>query len=103
MRRWSKLQKQLYLLIAPEINFQIHCSVFRMQSRRGSTDLPRYWITLDKKIIWDYPKQFISTTHPDRSNPEWYPYGTDISLISNLLREYIDTPKNELLIKQFTH
>ncbi|MCV5696772.1 hypothetical protein OFN29_31400, partial [Escherichia coli] len=32
----------------------------------------------------------------------WYPYLTDICSISDLLREYIDTPKAELLTKQFT-
>ncbi len=63
--------------------------------------MPRYWITLDKEIIWDYPKQFINTPHPDREKPEHFPYGTDISDISNLFREYIDTPKAELLSKAF--
>jgi len=29
-----------------------------MNSQYGSTDLPRYWITLDKEVIFDYPKQF---------------------------------------------
>lgn len=59
MRRWSKLQKELYLMIDPSIDFQLHCSVYPMRSQRGSTDLPRYWITLNKEIIFDYPKQFV--------------------------------------------
>jgi len=100
---WSKLQKELYLIRATGLNFQIHCSKYRMNSRWGSTDLPRYWITVstgeNKEILWDYPKDFIGLNHPKRA--EWYPHNTDISEISNLIREYIDTPKEELLIKQF--
>ncbi len=56
---WSKLQSRLYNLIDENLNFQIHCIVYPMHSERGPTGLPRYWITLDKNIIWDYPKQFV--------------------------------------------
>ncbi len=96
MSQWSKLQKSIYLLKATGINFQIHCSIYRMKSKRGSTDLPRYWITLEKEIIWDYPKDFI-----DKDSSHNYPYEHDISEISNLIREYIDTPKDILLNKEF--
>ncbi len=94
MKIWSKLQRQLYLLIDPNINFQIHCSIYRMDSQRGCTDLPRYWISLGKEIIFDYPKQFIKSDSP-------YPYLTDVSAISEMLREYIDTPLNLLPDKHF--
>lgn len=108
MRRWSKLQKELYLIIDPKIDFQLHCSVYRMQSQFGSTDLPRYWITLNKEIIFDYPKQFINAkgelknfapNAPDKN----YLYNNDISDISELIREYIDTPTEELITKHFEH
>lgn len=93
MKRWSKLQKQIYLIIDDKIDLQIHCSVYRMNSQQGSVDLPRYWITLNKEIIFDYPK--IATSK------EAYPYITDISNISNLFREYLDTPRNQILTKNF--
>lgn len=93
MKRWSKLQKQLYLIFDDKIDLQIHCSVYRMKSQRGSTDLPRYWITLKKKIIFDYPK--IATEKED------YPYVTEISDISDLLKDYLDTPKEQILTKIF--
>lgn len=100
MRRWSKLQRELYKLIAPDIDFQIHCAVYRMESERGSTDLPRYWITLNGEIIWDYPKQFVNV--PTRNGIViGYPHNTDISAISELIREYIDTPRDDLLSKHF--
>jgi hypothetical protein len=68
----------------------------------GSTDLPRYWITLGKEIIWDYPKDFIGAKSVDAEGGEHpYPYMNDASEISQLLREYIDTPKEELSNKEF--
>lgn len=89
MKRWSKLRKLLYGIIAKNIDLQIHCSVYRMQSQRGSTNLPRYWITLNKEIIFDYSKQFTDTF-----NLSTYPYKTEISEISDPIREYLYTPSN---------
>lgn len=94
MSAWSKLQKSLYLLIDEKINFQIHCSIYRMKSQYGGTDLPRYWITLNKEIIFDYPKQFVQGETD-------YPYLTQISEVSSLIREYINTDINELFDKTF--
>lgn len=93
MKRWSKLQKQLYLVIDDSINFQIHCSVYRMGSQHGGADLPRYWITLGKEIVFDYPK--VSTDKQD------YPYVNEIPDISDLFRQYLDTPREQLLEKTF--
>jgi len=94
MRRWSKLQRSLYGVIDEKINFQIHLSKYRMQSRYGSTDLPRYWITLNGEIIFDYPKQF-----PHES----YPYVTDIPQICNLIEEYVNTPKERIFSEHFAN
>ena len=92
MKRWSKLQRQLYLIL-DDIGLQIHCSVYCMNSQRGGTDLPRYWITLGKEILFDYPK-----VAPERGD---YPYMTEVSDISALFREYLDTPKEQLPAKRF--
>jgi hypothetical protein len=100
-RRWSKLQKEFYLLRAERLDFQLHCRAYPIDSQYGRTDLPRYWITLDRQIIWDSPKDFVGTSHPLRANLKLYPYDHDVTRISNLIREYIDTPKEELLTKQF--
>ena len=98
---WSKLQKEFYLLRADGLNLQLHCRVYRMTSQRGSTNCPRYWVTLGKDVIWDYPKDFIGSTDSNQTKPEYYPYATDIVDISNLIREYIDMPKGEILIREF--
>lgn len=95
MAVWSKLQKSLYLIVSDKVNFQIHCSVFRMNSQRGSIDLPRYWITIDKEIVFDYPKQFLD------KDENKYPYETQISAISSCIRDYIDCPVNLLPQKKF--
>ena len=106
MKRWSKLQKRLYELVDESIDFKLHCAVYRMQSRRGSTDLPRYFITLAGEIIFDYPKDFVLKSGGVKSLAQGaltkiYPYGNDISDIGELIREYIDTPKDELFKKHF--
>ena len=106
MKRWSKLQKRLYELVDESIDFKLHCAVYRMQSRRGSTDLPRYFITLAGEIIFDYPKNFVLKSGGVKSLAQGalmkiYPYGNDISDIGELIREYIDTPKEELFAKHF--
>lgn len=101
---WSKLQKQLYLLLDPGLDLQIHCAVVRMQSQRGRTDLPRYWITLNGETIWDYPGQFVvpgGTRGVDGRFVKGYPYNTDIPEISELIRQYIDTAPGELLTSHF--
>ena len=107
MKRWSKLQKQLYELVDESIDFKLHCTVYRMQSRRGSTDLPRYFITLAGEIIFDYPKDFalkdgrIKSLAQGGALAKFYPYDSGISGIGELIREYIDTPKDELFKKHF--
>ena len=106
MKRWSKLQKRLYELVDESIDFKLHCTVYRMQSGRGSTDLPRYFITLAGEIIFDYPKDFVLKSGGVKSLAggaltKIYPYGNDISDIGELIREYIDTPKEELFKKHF--
>ena len=98
MKRWSKLQKRLYELVDESIDFKLHCTVYRMQSRRGSTDLPRYFITLAGEIIFDYGGV---KSLAQGALTKIYPYGNDISDIGELIREYIDTPKEELFKKHF--
>ena len=106
MKRWSKLAKRLYEIVDESIDFRLHCTVYRMQSRRGSTDLPRYFITLAGEIIFDYPKDFALKSGGVKSLAQGaltkiYPYGNDISDIGELIREYIDTLKEELFAKHF--
>ena len=68
--------------------------------------MPRYFITLAGEIIFDYPKDFALKSGGVKSLAQGaltkiYPYGNDISDIGELIREYIDTPKDELFKKHF--
>ena len=105
MSRWSKLQSALYRIVDPGIRLQLQCRVVRMNSQYGRTDLPRYWITLGRETVWDYPGQFVlpggATRRVDSAQLSHYPHQTDISAISDLIREYIDTPVATLLTRQF--
>ena len=95
-KRWSKLQSRLYNLMDENIDFQIHCALYEMNSNDGwhGCKLPRYFITIDKDIVFDYPKDCDTTWEYGRSS---YPWGTDIERISNLIEEYIECPKSDLM------
>lgn len=99
---WSKLQKRLYNIIADEIDLQIHCVVYSMNSNYGSTGLPRYFITLGKEIIWDYPADFTVTESDDETLKD-YPHITGVSAISDLIEEYVNTRSDELTEKIFVN
>jgi hypothetical protein len=93
MKRWSKLQHELRNVFVPGLKLDVQCRVYRTASQRGS-ELPRYWVSLRRETIWDYPKDFAASK-------ETYPYVADVSDISDLLREYIDTPRSQLLHRTF--
>lgn len=107
MKKWSKLQKELYLIIDPTIDFQIHCAVYPMRGDRATSPCPRYWITIGKEIVFDYPKDFTDenghVVHHNEfiSSQADYPYYNDVSLISNLIRDYIDTPVSDIMTRHF--
>ena len=100
MKRWSKLQKRIYNLLDPCLDIQIHCVSYPMRSQSGSTNIPRYYITLDKEIIRDYPQDFRNNFNSESVNGS-YPYINEISAISGLIEEYIETPKDNILDTHF--
>ena len=95
-KRWSKLQSRVYNLMDESINFQIHCAVYEMNSNDGyhGSKLPRYFITIDKEIVFDYPKDFDTS---EKYGFNSYPWDTDISAISDIIEEYIQCPDTELM------
>jgi len=103
---WSKLQKQLYNLFVPKLGIQMHCTTYAFSTKYDTFESPRHWITLDKTVIWDFPGPFLVWKHPDAEKSVQYldehylPVGGG-STISNLIRDYIDTPKDELLTTNF--
>ena len=67
-----------------------------MRSKTGyaNRSMPRFYIKLDGKIIWDFPKDF----DVENMQHSW----TDRNGISALVREYIDTPVDLLLNKEYS-
>ena len=112
-RPWSKLGRDIRALFAPNLPLQIHCSVLPLKSKEamGSTRFPRYWITLGKETIFDYPSDFLELIDHEASDYEkkWYglefvdvwnsyPYEKhNVSEISCLIRDYINRPKEALM------
>ena len=91
MSRWSKLKKEVDDLMDPKLKFQIYCNAYNIGE---CTRLPRFWVTLEKQIIWDWPTNFMS------DDGYWYFY--DVARrTTKLLRSYIDTPVAELLSREY--
>lgn len=91
-KRWSKLQKRLYNLMDSEINFQIHCVLYEMRSlNHYGRRMPRYFITIGKDIIFDYPKDM----NLERKRKSLW--ASDADEISDLIEEYIQRPRDALL------
>lgn len=89
--RWSQLQKLIYNVWSEELNLQIHTNAYSLS---GSASVGRYWITLGKDIIWDVPRDF----------PEEKAKGTYnqvASEITEVIKAYLDTPREELLSRVF--
>lgn len=95
MKHWSKLQKALYDIIAPEVEFQIHCVAYPIRSKIGwgHESAPRVWITIGKEIVLDFPR----CCPKKQLDAMYYPYCGDLSFISQTLRDYIDCPQSGLM------
>ena len=98
-KRWSKLQSRLYSLMDPSVKFQIHCALYEMNGNGEyhRYKLPRYFITIGKEIIFDYPKEFETYVCEGNLVYIHYPYFTEMEDISNVIEEYIQRPETKLL------
>ena len=95
LRPFSKLKKQIESLFDPELKMRFCCSAFPMRTHgRAYNSIPRFYLKMGKEILWDYPKDFAVKDIP-------YGYWAAGNGISELVRDYIDTPVSELLDKEF--
>ena len=80
----------------PSLDFQIHCALYEMNSNNGyhGSKLPRYFITVGKEIVFDYPKEFDTTRIYGYNS---YPWDSEISMITNIIEEYIQCPEENLM------
>ena len=101
-KRWSKLKKLVEDLFAPGLPLQIHCTAIRTTiHNEGSLAevLGVFTVCLGKDVIWNFPRQFVNeeTVYSDGGNQ----YSFGVRDLNELLREYLDTPKDVLLKKEF--
>ena len=91
---WSKLQRDIYNLIDENLDLQIQCRAYRMSNSRSTNpQIPRYWITLNKEIIFDVPGNI---DYIDK-----FKLYEHIPNISQLIRDYINSPIEGLIEKKF--
>lgn len=85
---WSKLKKQIENLFVDNIGIEIKCVAYgpKRSWRKGTDGTGRYYIVLDKEIVWE--ESSYTTMYHIRS-------------ISDLIREYINTPIEEIMNKDF--
>ena len=83
MRRWSKLKKKVEKLMDKNLNFKIYCNAYEIGS--FGNEIPRWWITINGEIIWDFPKHY--------SQEDWYYEDLDIS---QRLDTYINSPSDDI-------
>lgn len=108
-RRWSKLKKEIKSLFDDGINLDVHCTDMdrAIEARRFNSGehlsfqtLGNFRVILDKKELWNFPKEFVKANDP-LTWPHARPYSYSVSDFNGVIREYIDTPKSELLSKNF--
>lgn len=93
-RPFTKLEKRIEELFEPKLNLKFRCHSYPIRSQWGSSSIPRFYLKLDKEIIWDFPKDF------EVKEIQFYQWMDD-NKISQLVRAYVDTPVAELLEKEF--
>jgi len=103
-KRWSKLKAQLAQVLVEDLNLRFQCTKIRKNHRNEealATTLGVFTVHLGKLLLWDFPKQFVTveTTYPD--GYKYYSY--TVSDLNQLLRDYLDTPRDHLLTREFGH
>ena len=92
--QFSKVKKQIESLFEPELNMQFCCIAYPMRTDWSNNHIPRFYVKLGDKIIWDFPKDF------DMKKAHWALWARTNGIV-DLVREYIDTPVSEVLTKKF--
>ncbi|MCB1682307.1 MAG: hypothetical protein KDI65_10290 [Alphaproteobacteria bacterium] len=108
-KRWSKLKKEIESLFFEGISLAVHCTDMRkaIESHKYNggqhysiQSIGVFKVVLGKRIIWNFPNDFIDSENRE-TWPEQRPYSYNVSILNRIIRDYIDTPKNELFSKNF--
>jgi len=94
-RPFSKLKKIIDGLFDEKLKMGFCCISYPIRGQRGHyNSIPRYYLKLDKEILWDFPKDF------EIKKQQFYWWADDNGIV-DLVRNYIDTPVCELPEKEF--
>jgi hypothetical protein len=105
-KRWSKLKKEIETLFDSNLQLRLHCTdMYRVIDVRWNNlgqgvshqSLGNFRVLLGKEVLWCFPKYFMTDF-------DLWPKGAwsySVTDINKLIREYIDTPRVELLKRDF--
>lgn len=92
-KRWSKLQKKIDDLVDPALDFQIHCVKYRVPEHGGMQEFPRYFVTLEGKTIFDWPKDYpLGDSNCGKLDISCLFFGR-ASDISDAISKYLNAPE----------
>lgn len=92
MKRWSRLKRDIESLMSDKVNFEIFANSYKNGIGQA---LPRIYVSINKKIIWDWPKDFFSNDSTMTGN-EVYLFTNNTSKVTQSIRDYINTPIQKL-------
>lgn len=83
-KRWSKLKRDIESILIPEIK------IYSNSYKNGTgQEIGRFWITLGKDIIWDFPKDYIDEVNCVYISSLFYQ-------VSSFLRRYLNTSRENI-------
>ncbi len=91
---WSKIQRKLYDILDPSLNLQVHCAVFRGKKKTLLNGIPRFWVTLNGEIIFDFMHDFMFLTMECRGANL---YENHIQEICGAAIHYFQCPVDQLI------
>lgn len=98
-KRWSKLQKRIYSMLDPALNLQIHCTRYRVMGHEGMQEFPRYFITLNGKVIFDWPRDYpLGDSSNSQKLASSYQIIGCASDISDAITEYLNADAQKQMI-----
>lgn len=110
MKQWNQINKRLQNIIHEDLNIKfIHSPLFKKTSR-SELCIPFFYVKLDDKIIWSYPKDcaydnwqfgfkwsaYVKWDRPWQGGKGKYEYESYASP-ENIVAGYLDMPKDKLL------
>jgi hypothetical protein len=95
MKPFDKLKKELESLFEPVLKMQFCSNDYPVSGKKGNRiSILRFYLKFNEEIIWDFPKDFLVKDFPFHES-------IDDTRFPELIREYLDTPLEQLLNKEF--